>query len=462
MELVSVTLEAKLLFARIQFIGIASLPIAWLHFALVYTGRHLHRSFWVAILGTTAVVLFYVLFVPLPNIFWGHPSLVDLGDRLITVDYDYGPLFYRVLMPLTNLQILGSLGLLVHLWAQRHVVYTRQTSLIIVGTIIPLVTNILYVFGITPVPHMNYSSAMLSITGMVFGYALFKYQYLELYPLARDVTFEQMNDAVLVVNDKHLIIDANRRAEQLFSDPVELVGSDFGAMLHADVLDGMEGMENGRSEEAIAIRGKLYDVTYNRVEGRQGHGSCTVVLFHDVTERENLHRKIEELGRRDPLTGVYNRRELIAHIEKFYEHAFLEHLPLSIIMLDIDEFKDINDTYGHETGDRALEIFAKILYRSIQPNDIVGRYGGDEFVIVSMGSEPDQAALLAETIREQVSLRIIPTSQGSFSLKVSLGVKTFFFDDSTRMTDPATGLLSEVDKVLYRAKGEGKDRVVIG
>lgn len=462
MELVSVSLEAKILFARIQFIGIASLPIAWLHFALVYTGRHLHRSFWITIFGITAVVLFFVLFAPLPNIFWGHPALAGLGERFNAVDYDYGPLFYRVLMPLTNLLILASLGLLVHLWAQRHVVYTRQTSLIIVGTIIPLVTNILYVFGITPVPHMNYSSAMLSITGMLFGSALFKYQYLELYPLARDVIFEQMNDAVLVLNDKNLIIDANRRAEQLFSDPVDLVGSDFGTALHADVLKGMEGMETGRSEEAVAIRGNLYDVTYNRVEGRQGHGSCTVILFHDVTERETLHRKIEELGRRDPLTGVYNRRELIAHIEKFYTYAFSEHLSLSIIMLDIDGFKDINDTYGHETGDKALEIFAKILYKTIQPNDIVGRYGGDEFVIVSMGSDSDQAGLLAETIREQVSSRIIPTSQGSFSLKVSLGVKTFLFDGSTPMTDTATGLLSEVDKVLYMAKGAGKDRVVIG
>ena len=128
-------------------------------------------------------------------------------------------------------------------------------------------------------------------------------------------------------------------------------------------------------------------------------------------------------------------------------------------MLDIDSFKQVNDTYGHDMGDRALETFAKVLFHSIQPTDIVGRYGGDEFIIVSLGTSLDRAIVMAEEIRREVSLQKLPTTVGDMSLRTSIGVKTFDFTGEKRLSNPATKLLAEVDEVLYIAKREGKNRI---
>ena len=185
-----------------------------------------------------------------------------------------------------------------------------------------------------------------------------------------------------------------------------------------------------------------------------------MVLFHDVTEREKLHEQIAELGRRDPLTGVFNRRELLLHIEQFSKEAFDTHVPLSLLMLDIDGFKRINDTYGHEAGDRALEVFAKTLFRNIQVSDIVGRYGGDEFIIASLGMDEEAARQLAERIRVQVASLVLASRLGNFTLEVSLGAKTYRFSDSQESIDPLSVMLAEVDSALYIAKREGKNRVV--
>ncbi len=464
LEMVVPTLALKLLFARIQFIGIVTLPIAWLHLSLVHTGGRLHPLLWAIIGSVAATILLFIWVVPMPNPFWGEPSLVLLKGGQFSVDYDYGPLFTRILMPFTHLLILSSLGLLFHLLFQPHVVYKRQTSLIIIGTLIPLVVNILYLFKLTPVTNINFSSATLSITGLLYGYALFKYHYLDWFPVARDVIFEHMSDAVLVLNEQGIIIDANNSARALASDPLNLIGQYYHGVkvLYLEEVDhdGTQDFEVAQDGNPFRIEERLFHVTFGHVNAPRGHGRYTIVLYHDVTEREKLHEQIAEMGRRDPLTGVFNRRELLLHIEQFSKEAFDTHVPLSLLMLDIDGFKRINDTYGHEAGDRALEVFAKTLFRNIQVSDIVGRYGGDEFIIASLGMDEEAARQLAERIRVQVASLVLASRLGNFTLEVSLGAKTYRFSDSQESIDPLSVMLAEVDSALYIAKREGKNRVV--
>lgn len=465
-ELRTPTLAMKLLFARIQFIGIALIPFAWLQLSLLLSGRRMPRMFWLLSWSLSGIVLAFIWFVPTPNLFWANPSLVPVRELFLTVDYDYGPLFTMVLMPLVNIMILSSLGLLVHLLVQPHPMYRRQTLLIIVGTLIPLMVNLLYIFGITPVPHLNYSTSTLSITGVLTGYALFKYRYLELYPLARDIIFEQMHDAVFVFNARGTVIDANQAARQIVGVGKDSVGVGYrDIQAFQNTLPILEGMFEGNVSRSVTpqeIGGRLFDISVSSVADKQGQGRCAFCILHDVTEREELYKRIEELGTRDPLTGAYNRGRLISTIDEKYHEACASKLPLSLAMLDIDSFKQINDTYGHEAGDRALETFAKLMFRCIQPTDIIGRYGGDEFVIISIAADETEIVALAEHIREQVSSRVVQTHTGSFSIRVSIGVKTFRFTDATVLPDPATKLLSEVDTALYVAKRAGKDRISSG
>ena len=324
--------------------------------------------------------------------------------------------------------------------------------------------NILYLFKLTPVTNINFSSATLSITGLFYGYALFKYHYLDWFPLARDVIFEQMADGVLVLNEQGVIIDANNSARNLVSDTENLIGqfySDIKALYLDEVdRDGNEEFEVAQDGNPFRIEERLFHVTFGHVNAPRGHGRYTMVLYHDVTEREKLHEQIAELGRRDPLTGVFNRRELLFYLEQFYKEAFNTDMPLTLLMLDIDGFKHINDTHGHEMGDRALEVFTKTLLQCIQVTDVLGRYGGDEFIIASLGMDEDEATRVAERIRSEVALRTISSQIGSFTLHVSLGVKTFRFSGSTKVPEDTSAMLAAVDDALYAAKKGGKNQAV--
>lgn len=458
-ELYAKSLATKLVFAQIQYIGITSIPIAWLRLASIHTGRRLPKGVWLASAVIALATLIQVFFISRPNLFWAYPSLVSVTPNLLTVNYDYGPWFYYILTPYIFILVLASLGMLIHMLVQPHMVYKRQTLLIIGGTLIPLVLNILYVLDITPVSHLNYASASLSLTGVLYGYALFKYRYLDLFPLARDVLFEQMHDAVLVLNDQDSIVDANRAAQKLFTDQLDLVGKSYDKIRATYFHDVASKMPEGDTPGTpVAIGKRMYDVTYNHVIDQRGRGSFALILFHDVTEREILHQQIAELGRRDPLTGVYNRRELLTQLVNLSHEAYEQQVPLPVLMLDLDGFKRVNDKYGHEAGDRTLELLAKILFRCIEPSDMVGRYGGDEFVIASLGSSQERAIQLGERIRKEVSQSTLSSAHGTYTIQVSIGVRCFHFSEQPDH-DVASWILSEADAMLYAAKRAGKNRV---
>lgn len=458
-ELSAPALPTKLFFARIQFIGIIMIPIAWLYLSLLHTRKKLPRYLWIAILGISGSTLAIVLFVPLPNVFWAAPSFVYHDGRALSLDYDYGPWFFYVFFPFVYILLTASLALLAQLFKQKHPIYGRQTLLIISGTLIPTVVNVLYVLDISPVPHINYSTATLWLTGLLVWWALFRYRFLDLNPIARDVILEVMQDIVLVVDERGRIVDANKAALRLLGEEEDAIGRNLAETRLGNLPSVFANKAAGKAG-LFELNGRWYDVAETLYSHATVLHGGTLYLLHDVTERETLHRHLEELGRRDPLTGVYNRGELEKRVVSLARDAGAQGTMLSLLMLDIDAFKDINDTYGHETGDHALETFAKILFGHIQPTDLIGRYGGDEFVIVCPGCDEAKAIALAESIREAVSLRVMRAKDAtSFTIHASIGVLTV--DGSAQdIPTESSVLLSAVDKALYAAKHQGRNRVV--
>lgn len=154
----------------------------------------------------------------------------------------------------------------------------------------------------------------------------------------------------------------------------------------------------------------------------------------------------------DPLTGVPNRRELDRHLER----VMVKMNPLSVIMVDIDHFKRVNDTYGHEAGDRVLRSFSLTVKGSIRPSDLLGRYGGEEFLVIC-SADLDEAAEIAERVREAVISSPVRVSENqSISITASFGVAQYLPGDST----PA--VVNRADKALYFAKQNGRNRVERG
>ncbi len=160
----------------------------------------------------------------------------------------------------------------------------------------------------------------------------------------------------------------------------------------------------------------------------------------------------KELSIRDPLTNLYNRRYLIEFFEKELERSKRLGDKLSIIMIDIDNFKKINDLYGHVIGDEALKLFAKVILENIRSMDIAGRYGGEEFLIILPNTNRENSISIAERIRLELKRKSVHLP---FHLTASFGIATLFEDGEDTDT-----LLRIADERLYNAKREGKDRIV--
>jgi two-component system, cell cycle response regulator len=172
--------------------------------------------------------------------------------------------------------------------------------------------------------------------------------------------------------------------------------------------------------------------------------------------RDNVQISIE-MAITDALTGLFNRRYMENHLATLIEQAGARGKPLSALMLDIDYFKAINDSYGHDAGDDVLRDFALRIRRSIRGIDLACRTGGEEFVIVMPETDMAVAAMVAERLRRRIAAEPFAISQGERSIPVtlSIGIAALRGQD-----DNAASLLKRADQALYRAKRDGRNRVV--
>ena len=172
--------------------------------------------------------------------------------------------------------------------------------------------------------------------------------------------------------------------------------------------------------------------------------------------RDNAQMSIE-MAITDALTGLHNRRYMETHIGTLVEQAVVRGKPLTVLVLDIDYFKSINDTYGHDAGDEVLREFALRIRKSIRGIDLACRYGGEEFVVVMPDTDVGIAARVAERIRRQIAGHRFLIDRGARSIEVtiSIGIAARQSPD-----DDAVTLLKRADEALYRAKRDGRNRVV--
>ncbi len=172
--------------------------------------------------------------------------------------------------------------------------------------------------------------------------------------------------------------------------------------------------------------------------------------------RDNVQMSIE-MAITDALTGLFNRRYMESHLGTLIEQAAARGKPLSALVIDIDYFKAINDSHGHDAGDDVLRDFALRIKRSIRGIDLACRYGGEEFVIVMPETDMAVAAMVAERLRRRIAAEPFGIAQGArhVAVTISIGIAGFRGKDDT-----AASLLKRADQALYRAKLDGRNRVV--
>ncbi|MBR9971764.1 sensor domain-containing diguanylate cyclase [Magnetospirillum sulfuroxidans] len=174
----------------------------------------------------------------------------------------------------------------------------------------------------------------------------------------------------------------------------------------------------------------------------------------DISERKNLERELRRLATMDPLTGIANRRHFTALAHQEIERAHRYDLPLSVIMLDVDFFKTVNDSWGHAIGDELLKALTATMAEQLREVDVLGRMGGEEFAVFLPQTSLEGATQLAERLRTAVAALHLPVVEGGLRTTISLGVTTRL--EGETLFDH---LLSRADRAMYQAKQMGRNRV---
>jgi diguanylate cyclase len=192
----------------------------------------------------------------------------------------------------------------------------------------------------------------------------------------------------------------------------------------------------------------------------QSSSELSQQLDKSKQEANELREKLEQAEReatRDVLTGLYNRKYLDKAVQALYAHYKEEKAPFSVIMMDVDHFKKINDTYGHKVGDSVLSFIGQTITGSVKGRDVPARYGGEEFIVLLPATTSDDACKLAESLRKQISskaLKVTKTQKTIGIVTVSCGVSEIHESDSV------DSVVERADQALYLAKESGRDRVL--
>lgn len=188
--------------------------------------------------------------------------------------------------------------------------------------------------------------------------------------------------------------------------------------------------------------------------GKEARMNAASLAAHAVVALDNarLHDLVERQALVDGLTGLANRRAASDALHAEAARAERLETPLSVVLADLDGFKDVNDEHGHAVGDEVLRVFAEVLRETLRESDLAGRWGGEEFLLLLPGADEEGAAQLAERVRAELAARSIPSAPG-LRVTASFGVAEYAGETKTEQ------VVAAADSALYRAKGAGKDRV---
>ncbi|PYC29268.1 diguanylate cyclase [Aquipseudomonas alcaligenes] len=271
--------------------------------------------------------------------------------------------------------------------------------------------------------------------------------------------------------EQRRVIYVSPAYEQIFGRSAALLLADYGEWLNSIYPDDMEYAAQSlqsvhqlgavEQREYRIIRGDgevrwLSDKCFISPPNLFGGQSLIVGIAEDITEKKALQSELQRLATSDVLTGASNRRHFFERAAELFGEARANGRPLAFLLLDIDNFKQINDSHGHQMGDRVLQRVAHCGAYVLRRDDLFGRIGGEEFAALFPGCDSQQARLVAERLQREVQRLQFPTGESSFGVTVSQGLTEL------RVGDQLDDLYARADLAMYQAKRQGKDCIVLG
>jgi diguanylate cyclase (GGDEF)-like protein/PAS domain S-box-containing protein len=281
-----------------------------------------------------------------------------------------------------------------------------QAMTLLAAVLVVWLANAVYVSGLSPIPNMDITPLAFAVMAAIMALGLFRQGLLDLLPVAKEAVFRSLIDGVVVLDLDRRVIDVNPVAETIIGfSRSEAVGK---TVTEVTPLDGgpksdVPGVGDATREVNMtrgSQSGRVYDLRTSVLKDQQGNSLGFLQIWRDITKRKALEEELERLARTDSLTGVFNRRFFLSEARVAIRAAHRYNRPLSMLMIDLDHFKQVNDTYGHAAGDAVLTEMVAGCRKVLRETDLLGRMGGEEFAVMCLETETETAAKVAERLRE--------------------------------------------------------------
>lgn len=465
-ESASMTISLKLFWSQVATPAVVSCPVFFFLFATRYASlTDSHPRNWVPLLFALPAIT--VFFAVTHVRFHGLWSEISLPSGTTLALYAHGP-WFLVHITYSYVLLLAGMVLLARSALRVSSRFIPQVSILVAASLIPLAVNAAYVFRKGEAPGVDGTPVAFLFSGLMLSIGIYRFGILDLVPIARSLLVETMPDGVLVLDPRGVIVDLNPAMAALLGQKREEVLGSVAEETFRDwtgVFKFFEEEEDRLTEvEQILPRGgkTTFDVQVSTLKDRRSGRRSTLMgkllVFRDVSPRRRVEEQLSEAAFVDSLTGLANMRAAYGILDEMVKRRRSDGMVFSLALLDLDHFKQINDTLGHQAGDEVLEKFAQVVCRNATPGQLAARYGGDEFLLLFSDYCKREAEILLEGLLEEVHLSIWADPERELSLGFSAGLvdsEDFAFPSSLTVRD----LLELADERLYQAKSAGRNRL---
>ena len=451
-EMAQTTLAGAIFWLRVEYIGIPWIPMLW----VLLGRRHFGLRSPAALLSVIPVIVAVAEWTNnMHGLYDRSMMLVAQGPFWVVVVHRgpiawlnlanlYGSLFYGTVLCLSRIR--ASSGLL-----------RLQTIFFASSCVPPLIGYLIYFFGWSPWG-LDLAPLTLCLTIILVYIAVFRLEWFNLVPTARSLVFKSIRDSVLVIDLQHRLVDFNPAACALFPWLSESCLGHATSNVFPQHSKFMEAFSTSNITRQMTLlvndEEQHFEMHFYPLDwGRQQLGWA--VILANITAQINLVQRLQYHADTDSLTDIANRRAFDAAMERECVRATHYRSHFAVMLVDVDNFKTINDHGGHAMGDDVLHLVARRIAHCLRSTDLLGRYGGDEFAILLPETMLQEASEVADRIRDEMGMAAAQIGRQTTPVTLSIGLTVYMPGDPA---DPRQ-LLEQADQALYSAKSDGRNRV---